>query len=109
MLSCGGTRFSPYILLEPGSDQPHQQRLRQNDETLFPYQGEATGVGTHTLLKPVQSYYLVGDVPAPGSSASRKVSVVSSRQVLSPILQSTVIVFLAITSASRIGVQPPIS
>lgn len=52
-----------------------------------------------TFLATLDATYLDGEVAAPGSSASRKVSVVSSRHALIPmVLQLTVIVFLATTS-----------
>lgn len=53
--------------------------------------------------------YLGGDAPESGSSASFKVSVVSSWQRLIAVLQLTRIVFLATTSELSTGVHPPMS
>ena len=61
------------------------------------------------LTRTLDAFYFGWDALAPGSSASLKISVVSSLQLLIPVLQLTEIVFFAITSESRTGVQPPIS
>lgn len=62
-----------------------------------------------TLTRILDAFYFGWDAFAPGSSASLKISVVSSLQLLIPVLQLTEIVFFAITSESRTAVQPPIS
>ena len=73
--------------------------LRSISEPAFP----------RNLASSRDAIYLGGDASAAGSSASLKISVVSSRHVLIPRLQLTMMVFLATTSESRTGVQPPIS
>lgn len=58
-------------------------------------------------LATLDAIYLGGDTPEPCSSASLKISVVSSWQLLSPMPQLILIVFFATTSELSTGVQPP--
>jgi hypothetical protein len=51
-----------------------------------------------TFLKTMDAIHFGVDAPAPGSSASLNISVVSSWHALTPVLQLTLIVFLATTS-----------